>query len=88
MAMTNDLMADSVNSIGLALDILGVALVFFYALPPKGPTKNKGLALLTPGSVSTLDDLNRRYNRSWLLSRVGFICLVAGFGLQIASNFL
>ena len=68
---------DVLNSCGLALDILGVVLLFFFGIPSRA-----GL-----DGVLTLDrGRGKDYKRAVFWSRVGLGLLITGFLLQIASN--
>lgn len=67
----------TLNSLGLSLDILGVVLLFFFGLPSEA-----GLE----GVVTWRHGLSKDYKRARVLSRLGLVLLVSGFGLQIASN--
>ena len=69
------------NSTGLALDIIGVALLFLYGLPKdihkKGvPNMNWDGQLMDPEG----------WNFYKFLSRVGLIIIILGFLLQLISN--
>ena len=65
--------SDYLSSIGLGLDIIGVALVFCFGLPPS--IYKAGPDYFTWGT--------KRYN--WV-SWIALILLVLGFLLQIISN--
>ena len=71
-----------INSIGLIIDIGGAVLLYFYGIHPvfqKDPDE------MTLGDLTTPNPLSVRY-KFW--SKVGFICLIAGFVLQLSSNFI
>ena len=70
---------DVLNSIGLALDIAGVVLLFFYGIPSSAALDG----VMTWGRGSGKD-----YKRARILSSLGLLLLVVGFALQIASNHL
>ena len=82
--MTEPFSPDVINSVGLLLDMTGVALLFKFGLPND---------MTKPGNFQPLHvevDLNpedvrlwRRYKR---LSRLGLTFLILGFALQIVSN--
>lgn len=76
-----------INSAGLALDIVGVILIFKYGLPlklkhPEDP------ALFTWGRPEGEEKrkLTEQRNRYQFRSRLGRGLLILGFALQIASN--
>lgn len=81
--MGHVLTPDVINSCGLALDILGVVLLFFFGLPADVHAGG-GTAILWGGGPENA----KRYRRARALSRLGLLLLVAGFGLQIAGNYL
>ena len=66
-------------SIGLALDIAGVVLLFFYGVPSK-----TGLAPFFVGNEDSLKEFGRARSRS----RLGLLLLIVGFLLQIVSNWI
>ena len=70
---------EAINSLGLSLDILGVGLLFFFGIPSEAGLD--GVLTWTRGS-------SRDYRRARVFSRLGLALLVAGFGLQIASDHL
>ena len=77
-------LANIINSLGLSLDIIGVALLFRYGLPPENVSRT-GAQLLAWGTDPAVREKGRRYVR---MSWVALCCLVVGFALQIVSNFL
>ena len=83
-------LADFMNSVGLAFDILGVILLFRYGLPPDVRPGRKGTNVLfgggdTPAEIEKKTKRYKSYQRnSWVA--LGF--LVLGFTLQIVSNWL
>ena len=72
-----------VNSAGLALDIGGVILLFFYGLPEE--ISKTGAGHLTWGEDKEEAKKWKRYKRR---SRWGLVLLVWGFFLQLVSNWL
>lgn len=81
------------NSVGLALDILGVLLIWIYELAPR---KIKGVHDVETGKVVARDALryfidsdkkkvSRRFHN---LSALGLVLIILGFLFQIYSNFL
>ena len=72
-----------INSIGLFLDIIGVALLFKFGMPSGAGHKSGGDYMMWGGAEPRLTKRWLRY-RFW--SRVGLSCLIAGFSLQIVSN--
>ena len=63
---------------GLLLDILGVVLLFFNGIPSRA-----GL----DGMLSWGRGTGANFKRAQKLSRLRLLLLVAGFGLQILSNY-
>lgn len=78
--------ATVVSSIGLSLDIVGVALLFKYGLPARVREKG-GILLLWPGGKS-YDEAGAEYQHYKRMSYAGLTCLIVGFTLQLISNFL
>ena len=74
---------DAINSLGLSLDIAGVVLLFFFGLPPD--IHGGGGMVISWLAGENQASNAKRYRRARALSRLGLV-LVAGFGLQIASN--
>lgn len=70
-----------INSLGLAFDILGVILLFFYE-PPK---ETYGILL---ESAPSEEQRNKTYKSKRRWSKWGLISLIFGFLLQIISNFM
>ena len=70
---------DVLSSIGLALDIAGVVLLFFYGIPSRAALDG----VLTLGRGGGKD-----YKRARIFSGLGLLLLIVGFALQIASNHL
>ena len=73
-----------VNSAGLALDILGVILLFFFGLPSR---VSEGPPYLSfgedPDSTKQRKKQRKRYQRvSWF----ALVLLILGFALQMVSN--
>lgn len=75
--------ANVVSSTGLVLDIVGVALIFKYGL--SADVSKTGADYLVWGGGSEETREYRHYKR---MSRIGLGCLMVGFALQLASNFL
>lgn len=67
-----------VNSVGLVFDIVGVLLIFFYALP------------VTNGKAreSSNEPTDEEVAKSNKIARFGLGLLVLGFVLQLLSNFM
>ena len=80
--MASYLTEDLVTTIGLLLDIAGVALLFKYGLPPD--VNRHGL--IFPG-IANDDSIKegKRYER-W--SYAGLVALILGFALQAAAVWL
>lgn len=75
---------DVINSLGLALDIAGVVLLYRFGLPAD-VHEGGGMQVLWPAGEDQARNA-RRYRRTRTLSRFGLALLVAGFGLQIVGN--
>lgn len=74
--------AGIISSIGLGLDIAGVVLVFIFGLSPH--ITETGAGFLVWGSDEAEKKKYRRYKR---MGRIGLGLLIAGFSLQLTSNF-
>ena len=72
-----------INTVGLAFDIVGVILLFFYGLPE--PISKTGAGHLTWGE-------NEEEATKWRLYKTrscwGLALLIIGFSLQLLSNWL
>ena len=77
------------TTVGLALDVLGVILLFFFTID-----KNRGKSETGPGLVwVTTDDPNdpevkknkRRFKKYVSLMNAGFTALILGFLLQMTA---
>ena len=82
--------AATVNSVGLALDILGVIFLFRYGLPPDVHLGRAGTNVLYGGgdTPAEIEEKTKRYKRYKRNSWVALGLLVLGFTLQIISNWL
>jgi hypothetical protein len=70
----------TLDSAGLALNIIGVALVFWFGLPAERSRADRELLFPRgPADVARA----RMYD---VLGYAGLILLMAGFGLQLLSN--
>ena len=78
-------LAEIINSLGLALDIVGVVLIFRYGLPEEVNRTGASYFTNSPDPESEDAKKAKRYDK---LSRFGLILLVAGFTLQIISNWI
>ncbi len=76
-------MSDIVNSVGLALDIVGVVLLFKFGLPPE--VNRGGSIILSWDKDPDEAKKAKTYERT---SYVALACLVMGFTLQIVSNYI
>ena len=74
--------AVTLNTIGLALDIAGVALLFIFGLPNK-IDDGRGISIKYGGEDIAAQ---KRWDRYRYTSWFALGLLVVGFGLQIASN--
>lgn len=72
-----------VVSLGLVLDIVGVALIFRYGVAPA--VSASGAQLLAWGHDESEKVRYRRYKR---VSRIGLGCLMGGFFLQLIGNYI
>jgi hypothetical protein len=70
-----------INIIGLAFDIIGVVLLFFYELPKP----ENGALLLESAPPKIEREKTRKIKRRF--SVIGLIFLIIGFSFQIISNF-
>ena len=77
---------DYINTTGLVLDIVGVALVYRFGLPSdvEHPDSGIGVAWGTPADERRSREKRWRRHRFW--SRFGLVLLGCGFALQILSN--
>lgn len=73
--------ASIVNTVGLAFDIIGVVLLFFYE-PPK-----ETHALLLQSAPSK-EERKKTKNLKRKFSGLALVLLIIGFLLQIVSNFV
>lgn len=73
-----------VNSAGLILDIVGAGLLWKFGLPAE-ISRSGAVHRITDGVDEGERRLAARYDRA---SFWGFLALVAGFALQLLSNFL
>ena len=88
--------AKCLTTVGLVLDILGVVVVWFFGWPQPRlePDVSLGLEDGTPigSNGETVADHNRKIERKRVLYKraaiVGLLLLLAGFGLQLAAQFV
>lgn len=79
--------SDTVNSVGLFLDIVGVVLLFVYGLPSDvGPRPSEFELFSVQVGPKDVDRRTRRWRKFRIGSRLGLGLLVYGFVLQILSN--
>ena len=78
--------ADTVNSVGLLLDIAGVVLLFLFGLPSK-VQETPGAILMWGARGSEEEEERKKYEHYRRLSHMGLGLLVLGFLLQIISNY-
>lgn len=72
-----------INSLGLLLDIAGVVLIWRFGLPPE--VSRSGMTLLAiEGNDPKEIAKGKRFD---FYSRLGLGILIAGFVLQLVSNF-
>ena len=79
--------AGIISSTGLALDIVGVILLFIYGLPSK-VTDSPGDRLLWGPSPEVREAEIKKFRRYTRISHIGLVLLITGFTLQLISNFL
>lgn len=72
-----------VNTLGLALDIVGVLLLFWFGLPPD--VSRRGAVGWTLGTDEAEARKAKRYE--WI-SWTALGLIVAGFGLQIVATWM
>jgi len=72
----------ALNIVGLGLDVIGVVLIFIFALP--ADVRRGGASFLMLDGEDA--DEKRKAKRYDLWARLGLILLVSGFLLQIASS--
>ena len=75
---------DIINSVGLALDIVGVGLLYWFGLPSEVRPPNTHEVWEFESVVGE----EQRWNRYVRWSRTGLAALAIGFLLQIVSNHL
>lgn len=74
----------AIASVGLVLDIFGAVLLYKYGLP--APVNRGGVGYFLLEQVDELEaEKARKFER---YSRAGLALLVAGFVLQLVSNFV
>lgn len=74
---------NSVDSLGLVLDVAGVILLYFYGLPSRIHTPSK---LLTEEGLTDKELDENKKIEFW--SGVGLVMIAIGFILQTASQWL
>lgn len=77
-------LSNCVNSFGLLLDIVGVVLIWRFGLPE--PISRSGAKYLVTGQTDEAE--KAKAERFHNLSKIGLGLLIAGFALQLVSNFL
>ena len=79
--------SDTMNSVGLALDIVGVVLLYKFGLPSKAehPDEPVHFVLAGPSPDERLPR-EKKWNRYSFWSHCGLILLIVGFVLQLVSN--
>lgn len=74
----------SINSFGLLLNIVGAVLLLFFALPIQVALKGK----IATNEFEYTEEDQKKIRRQKLLSRIGLCFLIAGFLLQLISNYI
>jgi len=73
-----------INSLGLALDVVGAFLIYKFGLPPQ--IDREGTVYLVTEEV---DETEKQKAKQFdVRSELGIKLLIAGFLLQLVSNFL
>jgi len=72
-----------INNIGLVGDIIGVVLVFRYAVSPLVKEEDINLIVASAEAVQKLEKKQRKYTKR---AKIGVGFMVIGFTLQIVSN--
>lgn len=82
-------MATIVNSLGLASDIAGVVILFYFGPPVLNITRD-GYKILPFDPSDSAETLKNKaiVDRHGRLSKCGLALLLLGFVLQLTSNFL
>lgn len=77
----------AVNSLGLALDIAGVILLFIFGLPSKVTAETHEIEYWGIETERKQEEIQKykRYKRG---AYCGLALLIAGFSLQLISNWL
>ena len=76
--------SDTVNSIGLLLDIAGAILLWKYGLPES--ISREGTIPLVIGQIDGAEVAKAKTYDCW--SKFGLTLLILGFVLQLISNFI
>ena len=77
-------LSNCLNSVGLVLDIIGAGLLWKFGLPAE-ISRTGAITRVTEGTDLAEAAKARKYDRvSWW----AFLTLVAGFTLQLVSNFV
>ena len=78
--------ADIVSSVGLLVDIVGVALVYKFGL--QADVRETGGTEILWGGGKSEEEAKGEHRHYKRMSRFGLVCLIIGFALQLISNFL
>lgn len=85
-------LAKNLSVLGLVLNMLGVALVWYFGLPQPSHEEGVGLGVekrtqLSDGRTVDEHDRDVRARRFWYRwqSRIGMAMMLAGFALQLAA---
>ena len=74
----------TINSIGLVIDIIGVAILWRYGLPE--PLSREGAVYIIAEQSDKTEKLKAaRYD---FLSKIGLTLILCGFLFQLGSNFV
>jgi hypothetical protein len=82
--------AKIINSIGLALGILGAILLFFYGPPALNITRKGGefLNFYSTPSPEIVAQNKKKYDRYQFFSKLGVVLIFLGFVFQLISVWL
>jgi hypothetical protein len=72
-----------INTVGLASNMAGVVVAFFYGFPQ--PSHEEGVFIVTEEATP---DVTRRRKRYKVLSQCGLGLMFVGFGLQLLATWI
>ncbi len=79
-----------INSIGLALDIIGVILVYRFGIASDVRPRASGTVIQFPPYPTETEqrETRARWKRYQRMALLGLLFLVIGLALQVASNYI